>query len=333
MIPLRLMSIPSSRQLGFSLRQKGSMRIERNMQNRYAGIAGQRLLKMQLLAQRVVANQEPLAEAIAERGQVLFPEEGDEIIAQGADTNDIYFILAGTVDVFIHGRRYTLRDTGRTVGEMSAIHPALPRSATVRAGSNCVLLRLDEPELDRIAEKYPQLWRRLAMDLAERLEQHTAAIQPCNERPMIFIFCGKEETRIAQAIQHAFEVDEAEFYIGGDELLRAAQYPLDKLNDLFRSADFAIAIAGPGDLAEIRGTAAPSSGIFVELGMALSRLGQKRCMLLAPREKDVASPSSFKGLEPILFENGATAKLPDLLGPAIHKIRAAVEAEGVCTDR
>ncbi len=260
---------------------------------------------------------------------------GETVIEQGAATNDVYFVVSGHVDIVFNGRHIATRNHGRTVGEMSAINPAIARSATVIAGDNTVLVKVSEPRLSEIAEAHPQLWRRFAIDLAERLEQRNAMIRPCNKRPLVFVICATEALPIAQAIQFSFEHDEADFRIWSDEVFRASQYPIEALEAVMDEADFAIAIASPEDITNVRGSSVkqPRDNVLVELGMAIGKLGRRRSMILIPRDETVQLPSDFKGLTPIAYQDGDAARLSQLLGPACHQIRAVIRENGVRTDR
>ena len=305
------------------------------MQGRYEGDAGRRRLVEQLKAQRVIQGSGEIAEALASAGELMFPVAGEVLIEQEAATDEVYFIIAGTVEVEIYGRRLHDRQAGRTVGEMSAINPTIPRSATIRAGSNVVVLRVPEEALARVADEYPELWRRFAADLAERLEQRNSLIRPCNAKPSVFVICSTEALPIAQTIQFAFQHDEAEFTIWSDEVFRASQYPIEALDAVLGESDFAIAIASPEDLVTVRkvNVMQPRDNVLVELGMAIGKLGRRRSMLLVPRGEEVQLPSDFKGLTPIAYQDGDQARLTQLLGPACHQIRTNIREHGVRTDR
>lgn len=305
------------------------------MRDRYEGGDGVRRLTDQMKAQHAVLGHFELAAALVEAGETVFPESGEIIIEQGAATNEVFFILAGKVEVLVNGRHIADRPAGRTVGEMSAINPTIPRSATVRAGDNTVLLKVAEPQLTTIADDHPQLWRRFAVDLAERLEQRNAMIKPCNNRPLVFVICATEALPIAQAIQFSFQYEEAEFRIWSDEVFRASQYPIEALEAVLDEADFAIAIASPEDIVQVRGSDVkqPRDNVLVELGMSIGKLGRRRSMILVPRQEKVQLPSDFKGLTPIAYEDGDPAKLAQLLGPACHQIRGVIRDNGVRTDR
>ena len=277
------------------------------MRDRYEGEGGDRRLLEQMRLQHSVLGNEALAQALLGAGEPVFPVCGETVIEQGAATNDVYFVVSGQVHIVFNGRHIATRNHGRTVGEMSAINPAIARSATVIAGDNTVLVKVSEPRLSEIAEAHPQLWRRFAIDLAERLEQRNAMIRPCNKRPLVFVICATEALPIAQAIQFSFEHDEADFRIWSDEVFRASQYPIEALEAVMDEADFAIAIASPEDITNVRGSSVkqPRDNVLVELGMAIGKLGRRRSNdSLIPRDETVQLPSDFKGLTPIAYQDG-----------------------------
>lgn len=304
------------------------------MRGRYEGEQGKRRLVEQMRSQRVVMGSEEIARAFVEAGTPVFPDVDETIIEQGATTNDAFFVVSGHVDLIVYGRKIGQRQAGRTVGEMSAINPTIARSATVRAGANTVLIKVTEPELTRLAEEHPDIWRRFAIDLSERLEERNVDIKPCNELPKVFVICASEALMIANTIQFAFD-HEAIFKIWSNEVFRASQYPLESLADAIEEADFAIAIASPEDIVRKRGSevSIPRDNVLVELGMSIGKLGRERSMVLVPRRAEVELPSDFKGLNLIPYKDGDDKDLAALLGPACHQIRAVIRAHGVRTNR
>jgi len=305
------------------------------MQNRYEGDKGQRLALEQLRAQRIVEGDDGVAEALLGAGEVLFPEADETIIEESSSADELYFILTGGVEFSVKGRILGSRSAGRTVGELSAIHQGIPRSATIKARAHTVLLKVEAAAFNAIAADHPAIWRRLAADIAERLEERNATIRPCNERPKVFIICAVEALRVAQAIQFHFEHDEADFKIWSDQVFKASQYPIEALQEVLDESDFSIAIASPEDLVTVRNETAtqPRDNVLVELGMSLGRLGRRRSMLLVPRKSEVKLPTDFKGLTPIQYDDGDLKDLSQLVGPACFQIRNVIEENGVRTDR
>ena len=63
----------------------------------------------------------------------------------------------------LHACRSTLEDPTHT-----------PRSATVTAVSDSIVARIAESDFSALADRFPQLWRRIALELAGRLRQEYA---------------------------------------------------------------------------------------------------------------------------------------------------------------
>ena len=73
--------------------------------DRFTGERGRSLCVEALQAQRLVSGNRELAEELADVAELLAVSAGQTLISQGAEDNDIYFILAGSFDVVVSGRR------------------------------------------------------------------------------------------------------------------------------------------------------------------------------------------------------------------------------------
>lgn len=94
-------------------------------------------------------------------GQVLF-EEGD-------NSKDLYMLLAGSVEVVMHGQKLaTISDGGSLFGEISFLLET-PRTATVRTTSPSEFLIISDVE--SLVETQPMLMARIARLLAQRLRE------------------------------------------------------------------------------------------------------------------------------------------------------------------
>jgi len=285
-----------------------------------------------LLPQKIVQGSRAVAEDIAKDGTLVEFSPGQRIIEQGADDRDLIFLLAGKVQIIIHGVRLYTREHGVTVGEMSAINPHVGRSATVEAVEPVVVWRITQSRLVEIGKKHPDLWRLLAFELAARLEQRNRFINRVNPKPRVFLICSSEALSIARAIRVGLEHN-AQVVIWSDEnIFPPGTYAIEDLEYEVNEADFGIALAEPDDLllSRHRTSAAPRDNVIFELGFFMSRLGRRRTILLTPRVLDVKLPSDFKGLTPISYEKGTTAKdLPTALGPTIDRICNLIAELGV----
>ena len=100
---------------------------------------------------------------------------GTNLIKQGASDTDLFLILSGAFSVAIDERVVVRKKAGEHVGEMAVVNPFTPRSASVIATSDSVVARIAEPDFSALADKYPRLWRRIALELASRLRDGNGA--------------------------------------------------------------------------------------------------------------------------------------------------------------
>ncbi len=99
------------------------------------------------------------------KGEVLF-EEGDE-------AHTIYVVSEGEVEVVRHieseERVIAHLGVGEFVGELSLLNRE-PRSATIRAKEDTILMEYDEDTFDELLDHNPGIARRLIQKLAKRLK-------------------------------------------------------------------------------------------------------------------------------------------------------------------
>lgn len=283
--------------------------------------------------QRLVRGEKALAECIAEEGELVEYGPGQLLIEQGGADRDLYFLLFGSARVIVNKARLYPRRANETVGEMSAIHPHIARAATLEAEGPTVAWKISHNRLVAIGEKFPLIWRALAVELAGRLEQRNQFIQRANARPRVFIICSTEALEIARTIRTGLDHVNAIVEIWSDEkIFCAGNYPLEDLEREVNEADLGIAIAQPDDLIRSRDRQGkvPRDNVIFELGFFMSRLGRARTLLLIPRDEQVQLPSDFKGMNPITYrlalegENQAAA-----LGPTIDRIIRIIAEQGV----
>lgn len=286
-----------------------------------------------LLRQQVIANDRAIAQDIAEVGDLLEFEPGRRLIEQGGVDREIYFLLAGEARVIVNGVRMHTRGAAVTVGEMSALNSTIARSASIEAEKETVAWRITHNRLEEIADRYPQLWKRLCIDLAGRLEQRNNYVNRANFEPRLFMICSKEALDIAKSIRIGLQHVTRKIVIWSDEqIFESGSYPLEALEKEVNQADFAIALAEPDDIVRSRdrNQATVRDNVIFELGFFMSRLGRARSLLLVPRGTDVKLPSDFKGLTPIGYNKGeAGDDLPVMLGPAIDEIGNIIKKKGV----
>lgn len=286
-----------------------------------------------LLRQHVIANDRAIAGDVALVGDLLEFEPGRRLIEQGAVDREIYFLLAGETRVIINGVRMHTRSAGITVGEMSALNSTIARSATIEAEKETAAWRITHTRLEQVADRHPQLWKRLAVDLACRLEQRNSYVNRANVEPRLFMICSAEALDIAKCIRIGLKYVTRQIVIWSDEqIFESGSYPLEALEKEVNQSDFAIALAEPDDIVRSRdrSQATVRDNVIFELGFFMSRLGRARSLLLVPRGTDVKLPSDFKGLTPIGYSKvGPGDDMPVILGPTIDEIGNIIKKKGV----
>jgi len=105
---------------------------------------------------------------------------GDWLFRQGDQGEALYFLVRGRLQVWVE----TMADedkaprlmgevvSGETVGELSLLSDE-PRSASIRAIRDSVLIRIDRPAFSHLARTHPALVMKLAANVAKLLQRRT----------------------------------------------------------------------------------------------------------------------------------------------------------------
>lgn len=300
------------------------------LRDRFTGAEGERALRDVIRVAKLVQGNQELTDAFVKVGEVVGCDVGSPLIEQGADDNDIYILVAGTCNVVVNGRMVGRRGPGDHVGEMAAIEPSQPRSASIVAATEVVALKISEPNFHSVAHAHPLVYKDVARELSRRLLQRNALVGVFRDRVRLFIISSVESLPIARAIQNAFEYDPFQVVIWTDGVFKVANYTLQSLEDEVDKSDFAIAIAHADDMTSVRGANWPSprDNVVFELGLFMGRLGRARAILMEPREEKVKLPSDLAGVTtiPYRFEKGADATAS--IGPACNRLRDHINALG-----
>ncbi|MDP2007757.1 MAG: cyclic nucleotide-binding and patatin-like phospholipase domain-containing protein [Rubrivivax sp.] len=144
------------------------------------------LYQDRLLDQHLAALLGPLdAEALAQlRSQLQWVEvaAGQQLMTQGEPGDCMYLSISGRLRAYQRddsGAERTVRDMarGQVIGEM-ALYTDEPRSASVVAVRDSVLVRLDKPGFDALLARSPQVSVALTRQIVQRLRTAQAAQPP-----------------------------------------------------------------------------------------------------------------------------------------------------------
>ena len=271
------------------------------MLERFASQDGRVNLIAALRNQAALRGNDGLAKAVCERVEIIGVEPDETIIEESASTNDVYFILSGTVSIRVNDREIAIRTQGQHIGEMAVLDPGQPRSASAVAEGEVVVARVDAVTFIEIAESFPQLWRNIASELAERLRQRNRYVSPVNPRPVLFVGCSTEDT--GRAIQTALDYAPIIVKVWTDGIFEAGRFPLESLELELTKVDFAALVLSPDDIVFSRDTTsdAPRDNMLFELGFFTGALGRRRTFLVCPREPVIKLPTDVLGLTPLTY--------------------------------
>ncbi|GAB1718826.1 MAG: hypothetical protein NTAFB09_05570 [Nitrosospira sp.] len=142
-----------------------------SMLSRFQGDQGRRRLIGLLQEQFIVGGDATIAAEIADIATVRQFSMGEMLIRQGSTDNSLFFVLAGVFHIFVNGRQVAVRRAGQHLGEMAIIDPSSRRTADAIASEPSIVADVTEVIFSCLADKYPRLWRALALGLSRRLDE------------------------------------------------------------------------------------------------------------------------------------------------------------------
>jgi CRP/FNR family cyclic AMP-dependent transcriptional regulator len=301
------------------------------MKERFEGGTGRGLLLEVLQKQDIVQYDKSLAEALADGGEILEFDAGADIVRQDGADNDVFFLLAGEANVLVNDRFVGARTEGTCIGEMAALDAAAPRSATIRAKSLLVALKVSESVFRAACEAHPFVFKALAQLVANRLRQRSAFVQPPNPQPMLFIGSSTEALPIANELQSGFKHDKFDAIIWKDGVFGPGGVAFDSLSQVAGRADFAAFIISPDDavISREEEKLAPRDNVIFELGLFMGVLDRPRVFLIREHDADVKIPSDLLGITQVTYVLKKGVDLVTALGPVCNELRKAIQAQGV----
>ena len=139
------------------------------MLERFQGKDGRSTLLNALRSQFVVDGNTEVADKLASAAQLREYAPGQRIFSQGERGTDIYFVLAGNVSVIVGVIEVATVGAGMHVGEIALLEPFKGRAATVHVVDAAVVAQVSGQKFTEIASHYPEMWRRIGVELARRL--------------------------------------------------------------------------------------------------------------------------------------------------------------------
>ncbi|MCB9924880.1 MAG: nucleotide-binding protein [Planctomycetaceae bacterium] len=304
------------------------------MIERFEGEDGKRLLAEALTDQRIVNGDKTVVARLLEVSQLRELKTGDILITQDADDNDIYFVISGSLTIEANGRPVATRNAGTHVGEMALIDRKARRSATVLAAEKTVVARVTEAQFSSLADDNPDLWRRIAVELCDRLRSRNRLIRRPNEIPNVFICSSSEKLTYAEGIQLGLDHHRSSVSVWTDQVFGPTKQTMEDLERELQIADFGVAVVMGEDVVRSRSEqkSAPRDNVVFELGLFMGQLGRERTVIISPRNIDLKMPSDLLGLNPLTFlppsDPTNQRKLATALAPVCTQLKALFDRLG-----
>lgn len=155
----------------------------------FAGDAGRARAKDVLLNNPAVGNEESVANDLLSKGEFAFYRKGNRLIKEGDHDNDVFFLLAGDVDVVFGTRLGSIRSSPNQVGEMAATDPGQKRTANVFARSDEVaVLRVSGNDFYTIHNGSAGFRCRLQREMSTRHRERINAGKVAKQNNSLFWF-------------------------------------------------------------------------------------------------------------------------------------------------
>jgi CRP/FNR family transcriptional regulator, cyclic AMP receptor protein len=264
----------------------------------FSGRAGKRRLLEAIKAQTLISENVELARRTIRCGSLEEYQPDDVLMEQGEPENDIFLIVAGAVSVRVNRRMLAVRSAGTHVGEMALVDPLSKRSATIVALENTVVLRVPEHRFTNVATLYPDLWRRIAVEIAKRLRERSRFMPEPHNEPVLFIGSSGEGQAITNEIYRRFAKKQVVSKPWTEGVFQASSTSIESLVTAAKEADFAALVLTADDMTVSRGKKRPSprDNVIFELGLFMGALGRERVFILKPKGIDVRIPSDLLGV-------------------------------------
>lgn len=287
------------------------------MLRRFTGASGSAQLIAAVCVQPVVGGDLAIAQNIVVAGKLLDVGTGKVLIQQGSADNDIYFIVSGEVAITINAREVARRRAGQHVGEMALLDPTARRSATVTTTERTVVLKVAEPDITTIANQHPQLWRRMAVEVAVRLRERSKFLPQPHAQPIVFVGSSSEALDEATWISCSLNRRPVVSRLWFQGVFQLSKTTIEDLMMMAIESDFSVLLLTPDDMTASRGRrrSSPRDNTVFELGLFMGSLGRDRAFIVTPSGVDLKLPTDLLGMTHIQYMPGSKKTLGKRLAP------------------
>lgn len=297
---------------------------------RFRGVAGKKRLIEALMGHPLLSGNQAASSAICRTLRLQELPANHQITAQGAQDNDLFFIISGSARVLVNGREVASRNSGDHVGEMAMLDRTAVRSASVITSERCVVGRITEPEFTRVANRHPALWRKLAITMAERLRQRNRFHPAPRPVPAVFIGSSSESLPVAQMLYRSLSRKRTEARIWSEGIFQCSRATIEDLMLVSGQTDFAILVLSPDDVTFCRGKKKPSprDNVIFELGLFMGALSRDRTYIVAPQPLEIKIPTDLLGVKLLTYKRCRGQTLAQAMRPVNREIFRLIAKQG-----
>jgi len=293
---------------------------------RFDGSRGKQRLLDCVCMQAIIAGNKKLAQTFIKKGKLLNYRKGIKIILQGASDNDIYLIISGSATISVNGRNVASRTAGNHIGEQTLLDPTARRSSTVTSTESTVLLKISEEDFSKIANKFPDLWRRIAIQLSSRLRERSKFHQEPHSKPVVFIGSSKEGLKEAEFISRSLGRGPIVPTLWSKGVFQVTKTTIEDLWRMTIESDFAILVVTPDDIVISRGKKkiSPRDNVIFELGLFMGALGRDRAFIINPNNTDIKIPTDLLGVTTLDYKTGSKRSIGKRFRNVMQRLRKTI---------
>lgn len=292
-------------------------------------LSNKRLLDI-FKTQILVGGDQSIANCLAKKAKIIEHPGLREIMTQGASDDDIYFILSGSVSVKVNNREVAVRKAGEHIGEMALIDTSSRRSASICTLENSIFARVSEQEFTKIANRYPTMWRRIAVTIAQRLRERNKYQSVPRSEPAIFIGSSSEGLKVAECIRNYLSRYHVVPMLWTDGVFECSKTAIETLTNITKEVDFAIIVLTDDDITKSRKKffTSPRDNAIFELGLFMGAISRERTYIIAPKGINIKIPTDLLGLTMLEYKRRGNISLHKRLTPTAKNIYNLIKKYG-----
>jgi predicted nucleotide-binding protein len=213
---------------------------------------------------------------------------------------------------------------------MALLDTTARRSATIQTLEDTVVVKVNEKEFTKIANKHPDVWRKLAIVIAQRLRERSKYHTVPRSQPVIFIGSSTEGLPLAQSINNYLSRCQCVPRLWSNDIFECSQTTISDLLKTTRESDFAILVLTPDDIVETRKKrkASPRDNVIFEIGLFMGALSLERTYIIVPQKLNIKIPTDLLGITFLTYSVRKKIGVARCMTPISKKLKQLITKYG-----